>query len=61
MTVRALTLALVAWAFAVCAPAVGSSLTRMDIWMDALLALALLAIFCAASIWFAHVLICLVI
>lgn len=49
-----LALALLAWAAAVSAPAVGTSLTRMDIGMDALLALALLAIFCAASIWFAH-------
>ena len=49
-----LALALLVWALAVGAPAVGSSLTRMDIWADILLALALLGIFCAASIWFAH-------
>lgn len=47
-------LAVGAWFLAVCAPAVGSNLSQNDLWLAALLALGLLAIFCAASIWFVH-------
>src|SRR5215510_12759473 len=47
-------LALVAWAFALFAPTVESNLRRHDLWLASLLAIGLLAIFCAASIWFVH-------